>query len=138
MQGFSVLCDVCHWFLQKLRFALDVLMLPLNLKLLVYLHRNMTLLASWYFEEEIPRRNKLFMILFLSQIICNTYIVPMLDRYTIPLLPVFYRLNVELVFHVRYFLFPLVPCMLRWSQMFWIFAHMPITLGLFLMFLINL
>ena len=98
----------------------------------------MKMLALLYYEGGIPRCQKLFLILFLSQILCDAYIVPILVRYTILLLRVCSVWRVELVFYVRRFFSQWChPWALHLNLMFQIFFHMPITLVLFLIFLLN-
>ena len=88
-QDFSTLYNVCQLLLQTARFALAFVIIPLNLALLAYLHQQTKLLAFSHSEGGIPRRQQFSLILFLSQKLCNTYIAPMLVRYTIPILRVF-------------------------------------------------
>ena len=78
------------------------------------------------------------MILFLSQLLCNTYSVTMLDRYTIPLLYFLLHVDRWADFSCKVIFSPVVPWVLHWNQMFQIFAHTPMTLALFLVLLINL
>ena len=91
-------------------------------------------LGIFTFCGKIPWHQKFFLISFLSQKLCSIYSVPMTDRCTIRVLFVCSMLHVTLVFHMRLFLFPVMPWALCWNKIVWRVAHTPITLGLFLIF----
>ena len=67
-------------------FGIVFVTLSLNIALLAYLYQQTTLSAFLHLKGVITRHKKFSLIMFLSQILCNTLSVPMLVKNTIPLL----------------------------------------------------
>ena len=88
-------------------FGVGFVIISLNILLLALVHQQ-------FFYSHILRgglhnvRNSLWSC-FCQIILCNTYSVPTMVRYTTPILHVWSMYHIDFIFHVKWFSFPLVP-----------------------------